>query len=96
MENFSTFSPQKSTGSVVSVREKDYVSLNVYLKRLVIFYPAKATRFSIVVGTIEIAELKQGSKAVNTKVELQVGAALAGLKLYPVKVEVTEIVFVPT
>jgi hypothetical protein len=68
----------------------------VYFKRLVIFYPAKATKFSIEAGTIEIAELKQGSKAVNSKVELQVGAALAGLKLYPVKVEVTETVFVPT
>ena len=96
MVNYSSFSPQKSARSVISVREKDYVSLNVYFKRLVIFYPAKATRFSIVAGTIEIAVLKQGSKAVNTKVELQVGAALAGLKLYPVKVEVTEIVFVPT
>ena len=61
-----------------------------------IFYPAKATKFSIVAGTVEITELKQGSKAVNTKVELQVGAALAGLKLYPVKVEVTGTVFAPT
>ena len=60
------------------------------------FYPAKATKSSIVVGTVEIIELKQGSKAVNTKVELQVGAALAGLKLYPIKVEVTKIVFAPT
>ena len=72
------------------------MSLNVYFTRLVIFYPAKAIRFSIEEGTIEIAEPKQGSKAVNTNVELQVGAALAGLKLYPVKVEVTETVFVPT
>ena len=96
MVNFSSFSPQKSARSVISVRETDSVSLNVYFKRLVMFYPAKATKFSTVVGTIEIAELRQGSKVVNTKVELQEGAVLVGMKLYPVKVEVTEMVFVPT
>ena len=96
MVNLSSFSPQKSAGSVKSVCETDSVSLNVYFKRLVIFYPAKATKFSIEAGTIEIAELRQGSKVVNTKVELQEGAVLVGMKLYPVKVEVTEMVFVPT
>jgi len=60
-----SFSPQKSSESVVSVREAESVSLNVYYTLLLTLKPAKVIKFSIESGTMAICVSKHELTIVN-------------------------------